>query len=58
MSREEDQEVDIRRLAKDARAIEQRPSFFNGRSGQNTLPAAILQAFRPRLAHIRDIRLT
>ena len=54
---EKDQEVEIRRLAKDTRAIEQRPSLFKGRSSQSTLPAAILQAFPPRLALIRDMRL-
>ena len=43
MPREEDQEVEIRRLAKDTRSIEHRASLFNGRSSQNTLPAAILQ---------------
>ena len=57
MPREEDQEVEIRRLAKDMRAFEQPASLVNGRSSQNTLPRGILQAFPPRLADIRDIRL-
>ena len=57
MSREEDQEVEIRRLAKDMRAFEQPASLFNGRSSQSTLYAAILQAFLPWLADIRDMRL-
>lgn len=43
MAREEDQEVEIRRLAKHTRAIDQRPSFFNGRSSHHVLLGSSLQ---------------
>jgi hypothetical protein len=42
MSREEDQEVEIRRLAKDIRAVEQHASLFDIRSTHHILSAAIL----------------
>jgi hypothetical protein len=45
MPREEEQQVETRRLAKDIRALEQRASVFDVRSTHNILPAAIYRSF-------------